>query len=101
MDRAVDADLCGLYWIELIMNRRSWARQIEYLIDLDIEGKADVVARQLEPRMREEFMDVVASARIEIVNAQHLVATFQQPPAEMRADEPGPTCNENTALGQH
>jgi hypothetical protein len=45
------AGLGRLNWIELVIDRGRRARQIEDLIDLDIQWKGDVVAHDLEVRM--------------------------------------------------
>jgi hypothetical protein len=59
------------------------------------------MAHQLEARIREQIVHVAARARIEIVDAQHLVPVPQQPLAQMRADEPGTPGNQDALLHQH
>jgi hypothetical protein len=83
------------------MNRRGRAGEVEDFVDFDIEGKADVVPHQLEPRIQQEMVDVVPSTRIEIVEAKHFIAPIEQSRAQMGADESGSPGDENASFGQH
>ena len=87
--------------VELIMNGRSRASQIEDFIDLDVERKTDVMPGQLEPRVRQEMMHVVSSAGIEIVDTQDFVAALEQSTAQMRAYESSSAGDENATFRQH
>ena len=71
------------------MNWRSRASEIEDLVNLDKEGVGDVVAQQLEALVVEEVLDITSGASKEIVDAEPLVAAFEQPIGEMRAEEAG------------
>jgi hypothetical protein len=62
VDRANDARLGRLDWIELVVNRRSRTGEVENLVYLYVEGKRYVVAHELEPRIAEQMGDVVARA---------------------------------------
>ena len=53
VDRAVHGSLGRLHRVTLIVNRRSRARKVIDLIDLDIQRKRHVVADDLEARIRE------------------------------------------------
>jgi hypothetical protein len=77
MNRPVHADLRRLHWIELIVHGRSRARQIKNLIDLDEQRKADVVAHQLEARVREQTMYIVSRPSVKIIHTQNFVAALQ------------------------
>ena len=101
VDGAVNAGLGRLDRIELIMNRRCRTREIENLVDLDIERKADVVTHQLEPRVRQQVMHVLAGAGVEVIDAENFVTALQQPLAQMRADEAGAAGHENASFPQH
>ena len=97
----VDADLRGLHRIELVVNGRSRASEIEDFIDLDIEGETDVVAHQLKQRIREQAMHVAPRAGVEIINTQHFVAALQQPVAKVRSNKSCPAGDEDATFGQH
>jgi hypothetical protein len=43
----------------------------------------DIVAKNFKPRMRQQVLDVLPPPRIEIVDAQDLVAGSQQPLAKV------------------
>src|SRR5262249_44158356 len=62
------------------------------------ERKADVVAHQLERRVRQQMLNVAPGSGVEVVDAEHFVAALQQPLAEMRADETGSAGDENTTV---
>jgi hypothetical protein len=51
---------------------------------------------QLEARVVEQVDDVPARASVEVVHAYDLVATLEQPIAEMAAEEARPACDENS-----
>src|SRR6516165_2179288 len=78
IDRAVYAGFGGLHWIELIMNRRRWARQIVDLVGLNVERERDVVPHQFEARVIHEMRDIRLGASEEIVDAQHVVSGGKQ-----------------------
>ena len=53
------------------------------------------MAQQLEVRVVEQVLDVLAPAGEEVVQADDVVALGQQPVAEMGADEPGAAGDED------
>ena len=83
------------------MNWRSRASEIEDLVNLDKEGVGDVVAQQLEALVVEEVLDITSGASKEIVDAEPLVAAFEQPIGEMRAEEAGAARDEDSSLEMH
>ena len=83
VDRSVHADLRGLHRVELIMHGRRRAGEIENFVDFDIERKTDVVAHQLEQRVREQMLHVASSSGVEIIDTQDFVAALQQPFAQV------------------
>ena len=85
VDGAMDAGLGRLHRIELVMDRRSGARQIVDLIDLDIERERHIVAHHLESGIADQMRDVGPAAGEVIVDAEHIVALPDQPLAQMRA----------------
>src|SRR5262249_42305747 len=101
MDPPMHADLCGLHRIELIMHGRSRTSQIENFIDFDVERETNVMAHQLETRIRQQMMHVAPGPSVEIIDAQNFVATFQQAIAKVRSDKSGSTGDEDTTFGQH
>src|SRR6266508_4554947 len=83
------------------MNGRSWAGKIENFIDLNIEREADVVAHQLKAGIRPQMMHVASGAGVEIIDAQDIVAAFQQPIAKVRSNKSSSAGNEDTTFYQH
>ena len=69
------------------MNWRGRACQIIYFIDFDEERKGHVVAQELEPLMVDEFGDVAARSRKEIVDAENFVTFIEQSPAKVRPEK--------------
>src|SRR5215510_4898016 len=101
MDPPMHADLCGLYRIELIVHGRSWTGQIENFIDFDVERETYVMAHQLEARIRQQMMHVASRPGVEIIDAQNLIAAFQQAIAKVRSNKSGSAGDEGTTFGQH
>ena len=60
--------------IVLVMNRARRTGEVEDLVHLDVKREADVVAHDLEVRVIQQRDDVLASAGVEIVGTDHLVA---------------------------
>ena len=89
VDRAVHARLRRLHRVELVVDRRGGARQVEDLVDLDVERERHVVAHQLEARVAQEVRDVALGPREEVVDAKDVVAALDEPFAKMRAEEAG------------
>jgi len=53
MDPPVHADFRSLHGIKLVVNGRSRAGQIKNFIDFDVERETNVMAHQLEARIRQ------------------------------------------------
>src|SRR5262245_49433637 len=68
VDRPMHADLRRLHRVELIVDGRSRTGEIENLIDLNIERETNVVASQLEQRVRQQMMYVVPSPGVEVID---------------------------------
>src|ERR1044071_5775014 len=73
VDSAMYADFGRLHWIKLIVNRGGGTSQIENLVNLDVQRKADIVSSELETWVREQMMNVTSCSRVKIVDAKHLV----------------------------
>src|SRR5262249_61891505 len=101
MDPPVHADFRSLHRIKLVVNGRSWAGKIENFIDFDVEREANVMAHQLESRIRQQMMHVASGPGVEIIDAQNFVAAFQQAIAKVRSDKSGSAGDEGTTFGQH
>ena len=84
---AVHGGLGGLHRVALVEDRRGRAGEVVDLVDLDVQRKRDVVTHQLEVRVGQHRQDVGLAARVEVVDAQHLVALTEQAPAQVRPDE--------------
>ncbi len=95
VDGAVHAGFGGLHRIELVVHGRRRTRQIEDLVHLDVEGKRDVVAHELEVRAVAQREHVLLGAGVEIVDAQHVVAERMQALAEVRSEKAGAAGDEN------
>src|SRR5262249_34702119 len=59
------------------------------------------MAHQLEARIRQQMMHVASRPRIEVIDAQNLIAVFQQAIAKLRSNKSGSAGDEGTTFGQH
>ena len=73
----MDAGFRRLHGVTLIMNRRRAAREIVYLIDLDIERKCHIVSNQLKILVVKQMFDIGPAASIKIVDANDIRALRQ------------------------
>src|SRR5690606_7999141 len=89
--RARDVDLGRLDRVVLVMDGRRRAGEVVYLVHLDEKREADIVAYDLERGVRQKVLDIVLSAREEIIDADDLVAVREEPVAEVGADKSGPS----------
>jgi hypothetical protein len=69
------------------MDRRGWACEIVDFINLDIEGKRDVMANQFKMLVVEQMLDILAIAGEKIVDAQDACALGEQLFTKMRANK--------------
>ena len=83
------AGLGRLHRVVLVMDGRGRAGEVVDFVDLDIEREGHVVAHQLEARVVEQMRDVALGAGEEVVDADDVVAAFEQPVAQMRAEKAG------------
>jgi hypothetical protein len=60
---AVYASLGGLNWIVLIVNRTGWTSEVENAIDFNIQGKCNVMTRELKIGMVKKMQNVLFSTR--------------------------------------
>src|ERR1700722_17689834 len=97
----MDTDLCRLHGIELIVDGRRRAGQIENLVDFDIERKTDIVSLQFKKWVRQQVLHVVSSSGVEVVNAQHFITARQQSFTQVCANKPGPASYKNATPLQH
>jgi hypothetical protein len=58
------------------------------------------MAMRLEVRVADQVGDVVLAPGEVVVDAQHIMALGQQPLAQMRAEESGAACHQDTRTGQ-
>jgi hypothetical protein len=82
------------------VNGRSRTGQIENFIDFDVERETNVMAHQLEARVRQQMMHVASCPGVEIIDAQNFVAAFQQAIAKVRSNKSGSAGDEDTTFGQ-
>ena len=101
VDCADHAGLGGLNRIALIVDRRGRAGKVVNFIDLDVQRERDVVAHELEPRLPMQVVHVVLGAGEQVVYAQNVMASLDQPVAKMGADEAGAAGDENTFSQVH
>jgi hypothetical protein len=71
------------------VDRRGGAGEVPDLVHLDVQGKGDVVAQQLEVAVRQCIAQVLLGAGVEVVHAQHLAPRGEQRLAQVRAEESG------------
>src|SRR5262249_13345325 len=61
----------------------------------------NVMAHQLEARIRQQMMYVASRPGVEIIDAQNFVAAFQQAIAKVRSNKSGSASDEDATFGQH
>ncbi len=93
VDRTMNVGLGRLDRRTLIMRRGGGTGEIIDLIHFDIERESDIVTHQLEHRVVHQMRDVLFRTRVEVVDAEDLMARFEQSIAEMGAQETGPSRN--------
>jgi len=69
----------------LIMDGRGWTGEIIDLVHFDIEGKGDVVPKQLEAWFVDEVRDVPTPPGEEVIDAENFMSEAQQAFAEVAA----------------
>jgi hypothetical protein len=77
------------------------AGEIVNLVDLDVQGRRDVVALELEGGMVEQVAQVAAGARLKVVDAEDVTSRVEQPAAQMRTNEARATGDENAVFQMH
>ena len=83
------------------MPRRRRAGEVVDLVDLQPQRLDDVVAKEIEVRLREKVGDVRLLAREEVVDADHVVTFADEPLAEMATEEAGAASDENPLERRH
>ena len=83
------------------MPRRRRAGEVVDLVHLEPQRLDDVVAEELEVRLREQMGDVGLLAREEVVDADHVVPLGDQSFAEVAAEEAGAARDEDSLQGRH
>src|SRR5262245_6652880 len=87
VDSAMHTCFCRLHWIALVVDRRCRASHVVALVDLDIEGKCDIMADEFKVRVVEQVLDIAARAAKEIVDANDNGSLSDQAIAKMRTEE--------------
>ena len=68
---------------------RAAAVMISHDVDFHVQREGDVVAHQFKIGVFPQVRDVAASAGVEVIYAQHVVAEVEQAVAQMGAEEAG------------
>mmetsp|Transcript_30203 Transcript_30203/g.89559 ORF Transcript_30203/g.89559 Transcript_30203/m.89559 type:complete len:390 (+) Transcript_30203:56-1225(+) len=97
---AHEGRLDGLDRVELVVRRGGRAGQVVDLVHLDLEGLDDVMADDLEVGPPHQVLDVELAAREVVVEADHVVPLVHEAPAEVRAQEAGPSRHEDAEVGR-
>jgi hypothetical protein len=77
------------------MERRSRARKVVDLIDLNVEREGHVMPDHFKVGMQQEVLNIILGSGEVIVDAQDLRAVGDQPITEMRPKESSSPCNKN------
>ena len=93
VDGAHDTGLDGLYRVVLIVDRRSGAGQVVYLINFEENGLHQIMTDEFEIGPPEEVAHVLFSPGEEIVQAQDVVAFRDQAVTEVGTEETGTAGN--------
>lgn len=95
VDRADNADLGRLHWVELVVDRTRRAGEIVDLVYLDVERKADVLPHELKPRVADEVIEITLVAGEQVVDTKNFVAALEQAVDQVRAEESSPAGHED------
>jgi len=98
IDGAMDIDLRGLNRIILIMDGGGRTGKIVDFIHFDIEGKGDVMAKELEIGLIQEVGDISFGSCIEVVDTEDILTVPEQAFTEVGAHKPGTACDQNSLL---
>jgi hypothetical protein len=79
----------------LVVVRAGGAGKIVNLVNLDPKRERDVMSDELERRVVKEMGNVLLGASEQVVNADNVMAKFNQLITQMRSYEPGPTGNKD------
>jgi hypothetical protein len=90
-----EGGLGGFDGVELVVRRGGGAGEVVDLVDLELEGVADVVADEFEAFVVEEVLDVALSAGEEVVEADDFVAFVEEAFAEVGTEEAGSAGDED------
>ena len=95
IDGTVDTGLRRLDGIELVVDRRRRARQIEDFIDFDIEREGNVMAHDFQMRVAHEMFQIILRAGEEVIDDEHVMAVFEHAFGQMGAQEACAAGDEN------
>src|SRR5262249_38346720 len=95
VERAVHGGANRPHRVSLVVDRRRRAGEVVDPVDLDDDRLRDVVADELEARLAEEGLDVLARAGEKIVEAHDLMPLAEQALAEVGAEKTGATGDED------
>lgn len=79
----------------LIVDRGGGTGEVPYLVHLNEQRKCYVMTHELKPWIVVQVIEVLLGAGEEVVNAQDLAVSLQQPIDKMRAKEPGAPGDKN------
>ena len=95
------ACLGRLNGITLVVNRRCGTGKIINLVDLDIERKRHIMTHDLEPGIFEQMRNIVFNTSEVVIDTKDVITFVQQPFAEVRADKPGTSGDQNFFRNRH
>ena len=96
VDRAHHRRLGRLDRVKLVVRRRGGAGQVVDLVDLELERVDHVVAHQLEVGAAVEVGNVALAAGKKVIEANDVVAVFEQAVAEVGTQKAGAAGDKNT-----
>jgi hypothetical protein len=92
------ARLRRLYWIVLVVNRRSRTCKIVDLVDLYIERECDIVPDQLEVRVTNQMLNVTARSSKKVIDAEDDCPLRQQTLTQVRTEETSTAGNQHACF---
>jgi hypothetical protein len=81
------------------VNGRSRASKIVDLVYFEVDWFDDIVADQLEARVREQVLDVLPGSGKKVVKTDHFVASFDQAIAQMAPEKSCSACDYYVLIG--
>ena len=97
----MDACLCRLHRIVLVVDGRGRAGQVVDLIDFDVERERHIVTNQLETMVIEQVIDVAPHSGKEVVDTNDVATVREQALTEVRTEKASPTGNQYARFKMH